>query len=212
MAYLLFYLKAETRTPEEVHVSTCLSMKEPKESSLRHVSLAILVFHAALAQSHTRPPALMHFYCPHPLLLHSSSLLPPAATTSLSSSAALPLVWHPHPSSALCTSILFHSSSLSWLPTSPPPHPSRPLTAKLAAVHIVLSAARSLLPIISFIFHSLSNKETDRFALLNLLKTNVGVRTRSCFRLCLRRVHHPLLASRVFCGDPVLLACSILTI
>lgn len=59
----------------------------------------------------------MHFYCPHPLFLHSSSLLPLATTTSLSSSAALPLAWHPHPSSAPPASILSHSVSLSPLLT-----------------------------------------------------------------------------------------------
>lgn len=68
----------------------------------------------------------MHFYCPHPLFLHSSSLLSPAATTSLSSSAALPLAWHPHPSSALCTSILFHSNFLAASSFSFFDRPTRP--------------------------------------------------------------------------------------
>lgn len=75
------------------------------------------------AHTHTQSPALMHFYCPHPLFLCSSSLLPPATTTSLSSAT------RPASPSFICprASILSHSVSLPPLLTqsfSSPPHPS----------------------------------------------------------------------------------------
>lgn len=102
----------------------------------RHMSFPVCGSHAKLSstQTHTYTPpsALMHFYCPHPLFLLCSSLLPPSTTTSLSSSAAVPLAWHPHSSSAPRASILSHSVSLSLLLTqsfSSLPHPLCPWQA-----------------------------------------------------------------------------------
>lgn len=105
--------------------------------------------------THTQSPALMHFYCPHPLFLRSSSLLPPVTTTSLSSAT------RPASPSLICprASILSHSVSLSLLLTqsfSSPPHPSLSLTSQLAPVYtyVALSTCRSPLEIVSRRFAS----------------------------------------------------------
>lgn len=96
--------------------------------SCRHLSFRVVMQSPLRADTHTPPPALMHFYCPHPLFLLVPSF-PPAAT-SLSASAPLPLAWHPlsHPPHMPlpfpCTQLGLFSPHLILL--SPADRPARP--------------------------------------------------------------------------------------
>lgn len=82
--------------------------------------------------THTPPPALMHFYCPHPLFLLVPAFPPPA--TSLSAprlaSPSLILPSMPRsPSPSLCAQLaLFPSPSH---PSLPADRPARPGTSSL---------------------------------------------------------------------------------
>lgn len=82
---------------------TCANMVQPTQA----LQLPNFSFSCSLACSHTHihthSPTLMHFYCLHLLFFL------PSSTSSLSLSAALPPLWHSHPSSALLH--LFHLPS-----------------------------------------------------------------------------------------------------
>lgn len=106
-------MSAYSQTPHEVHVYTVTVVGICR-------SLLVLPCKAPPPRTHTPPPALMHFNCPHPLFLYSSSPLPPATTTSLSFSAALPLTWHLHSSSAPCAFYLLSLFSAPNLVFFPP--------------------------------------------------------------------------------------------